>query len=203
MTSDQKIEDQKYWNNKWEDKETTYQTGFAQEAYKIISKNNLNSILDLGCGSGGDSIYFQKMGLVVTAIDRSEVAIKKLKSESNKVNAIKIDIADLDFPNNSFDVVYSHLSLHYFNDETTSDIFNRIYRILKPNGYFFVKCRSVKDKRYGQGNEMEKNVFFSEHIRHFFTENYMDKKLKSFEVVSIKDIQSSENGFIEAIAKKN
>ena len=37
-----------------------------------------------------------------------------------------------------FDVIYANLSLHYFNDKTTTKIFSNLLKLLNKNGYLFV-----------------------------------------------------------------
>ena len=46
------------------------------------SSPNHQKILDLGCGSGRDSIYFGSLGFQVTAIDNSEVLIDIAKTNT-------------------------------------------------------------------------------------------------------------------------
>lgn len=46
---------------------------------EIFKKNNVNSVLDLSCGTGVDSIALIKLGYDVTSIDLSKDMIKKTK----------------------------------------------------------------------------------------------------------------------------
>ena len=66
-------------------------------------------------------------GLNVTSVDFSESGIKRLnelsKEKGLKIDAIQTDIRKINFPDNSFDVIYAHLSLHYFDVEITTQIF--------------------------------------------------------------------------------
>ena len=69
-------------------------------------------------------------------------------------NFAKRSLSKINFNNNSFDIIYAHLSLHYFTDKITTKIFNKLYTILKPNGIIFIKYKSVKDTLYGQGEKI-------------------------------------------------
>ena len=54
-----------------------------QKRFEVLSRiGNLNgaSILDLGCGSGRDSLYFLEKGYIVTSVDASEEMVR-LSSE--------------------------------------------------------------------------------------------------------------------------
>lgn len=195
-----------YWKNKWSDRPLEPANNFARRAYVLVKSKKLKSLLDLGCGDGRDSIYFSNKGLLVTSVDFSESGIAKLKTQSQKIKCIAEDIRDIDFPDNSFDVIYAHLSLHYFDDESTSKIFDNLFRILKKGGFIFIKCKSVDDALFGKGEKVGENMYKKGHIRHSFTKDYMTKKLKSFKIIRVRKTSSVyheyKSAFIEAIATK-
>ena len=65
-------------------------------------------ILDLGCGSGRDSLYFLQKGYDVTAVDASEEMVK-LSSELTKNKTLYLKIQDIDFQN-QFDGIWKSIS---------------------------------------------------------------------------------------------
>ena len=71
---------------------------------------NVNTILDLGCGTGGHLIPLAKRGYHVTGVDRSEYmlkcALKKMKQENVEGELLKGDICSIDLKR-QFDVVIS------------------------------------------------------------------------------------------------
>ncbi len=202
------MNDKKYWEDTWNNDKRWPTSKFAQKAYPIIKQNNLNKMLDLGCGSGRDSLYFADRNLDVTALDFSDSGIKKLKTNNTKqdIECINQDIRDVNFPESTFDVVYAHLSLHYFTDSELEKIIKKLYKSLQKGGYIFIKCKSTKDYLYGKGKKKEEDMFFYKHWRHFFSKEYMKKKLSSFNVVKISESEATEYGFkssfVEAIVRK-
>ena len=134
--------------------------------------------------------------------------IEKKKIEN--INTIVADINNLNL-NNKFDVIYANLSLHYFDDKTTTNIFSKLLKFLNQNGYLFVRCKSVEDPLYGIGNEIEKNVFNNKgKVQHLFSKEYLKEKLKGYSIIKIRRTSSKhltmEKGvvnscFIEAIAQ--
>ena len=110
------------------------------------------------------------------------------------------------FQENLFDVIYAHLSLHYFDDEITLQIFNRLYYCLKPNGMIFVKCKSIEDPLFGKGKKLGENMYLEGHLRHFFDKEFMKMNLNKFKIIKIKKSSSKyhhcKSNFIEAIAIK-
>jgi len=134
-------------------------------------------ILELGCGVGNDTLFFASHGHSVVATDISEVIIEKDQRlfPDSGVEFSVLDMAKpLPYTDGSFDMVYAHLSIHYFDHRTTQDVVAEIARVLESGGMFAFACKSTKDFHYGNGEEIEKNVFVSKsgHVRHLFDEAY-------------------------------
>lgn len=175
-------------------------------------KSKHKTLLDLGCGAGRDSLYFAQKGLKVTATDWSQSGLDQLRklAEKNKVANLEViqqDISKLTFNPNSFDVIYAHLSLHYFDDETTKQICDKLYSVLKKDGLLFIKCKSTDDMLYGRGRKLEENMYkHRDHVRHFFNKEYMTALLAKFQIIKVRRsssvYHSYKSSFIEAIAKK-
>jgi len=203
-----------HWNNahaeQWLHKHSTNKTAFAKEVGRKISPDS--SVLELGCGEGNDSIYFAELGHAIVATDFSDVAIEQDKKRWNHPNlTFKVhDISEaLEFGDASFDTVYARLSLHYFTDETTRDIFHEIVRVLKPGGELYFMCKSTDDHIYGQGDEIEADMYeLKGHVRHFFSKDYVlsllddvDLSAKNIET-GVEQIYDRQSAFIKVAASK-
>ncbi|MEO3809591.1 class I SAM-dependent methyltransferase [Sphaerisporangium sp. B11E5] len=107
-------------------------------------------VLDLGSGRGRDSLLFAEAGMRVTAMDFSAVALAALPEG---VEAVKHSIADVPYPlpPASYDMVYARLSLHYFDVDTTHEVFGEIHRLLRPQGLLVALVNSIDDAEYGTG----------------------------------------------------
>lgn len=71
--------------------------------------------------------------MIATDVENTvlDLASKKAEMNSVKICVQKVDMRqDLPFKDDSFGIVYAHLSLHYFNKETTIRIFDEIQRVL-------------------------------------------------------------------------
>src|ERR1051325_1888346 len=93
-------------------------------------------VLEIGCGIGTDGAQFAKAGADYTGIDLTPAAIELARRRfalSGLPGEFRVsDAEDLDFPNDSFDVVYSHGVLHHTPDIEAA--VGEIHRVLKPGG---------------------------------------------------------------------
>jgi len=107
-------------------------------------------VLDLGCGDGVDSLYFQDNGFNVSALDISNVAISENITKNGNIDWRVYNIGDANIPykDGEFDLIFCRLSLHYFDRYDTNLILYDIRRKLKNDGtlYFTVKSQNLKDK---------------------------------------------------------
>ncbi|MBA3724370.1 MAG: class I SAM-dependent methyltransferase [Candidatus Levybacteria bacterium] len=211
MANDQK----QFWNNRHELASPAHVlangevTAFALEVQSVISPQSV--MLEIGCGVGNDSLYFASKGHTVVSTDLSEVAIKKNKIRNNADN-VTFQVLDISRPTPfeamKFDVIYARLSLHYFSDKVTKQIFKELSRVLKPGGYLCFLCKSVDDTSYGKGVELEKDMFEDAgHVRHFFSEKYALECLgKDFAVELLQKgeehFYTRDSAYVKVIAKR-
>jgi SAM-dependent methyltransferase len=94
------------------------------------------TLLEVGSGTGQDSVYFQQEGLVVTAVDLSPSMVMRTREKG--INAFVRDVMDLGFPEGSFDSAYSlNTLLHVPNAELDAALL-AIRTVLAPGGLFYL-----------------------------------------------------------------
>lgn len=163
---------QKYSQNGYGDKPSI----FAKEFVEFLKQQNITSgkILELGAGLGQDGKYFEELGFDVVKTD--------LKP-SESVRFLDMTRFPWNFADDSFDVVYAHLSLHYFDDTTTRQIFNEIYRVLNKTGFLAFLVNSKSDPQYNPVNENENGLlvidnqqkrFFDLDLARHFTDDFSE-----------------------------
>jgi ubiquinone/menaquinone biosynthesis C-methylase UbiE len=125
---------------------------YAVESEKKFGRRS--RVCDVGGGIGVDAIYFAIMGHSVVNVDVSDVALKVSKNRaideklSNfEVQVVELGSETLPFADETFDVVYSRLALHYFTQRQSINIFKELNRILKGGGKTFVVVKSPEDER--------------------------------------------------------
>ena len=97
-------------------------------------------LLEVGCGIGVDSIQLAKRGFQVTAVDLTENALAVAKQFAARREAtvdFRLGNAEgLDFPDESFDAIYSFGVLHHTPDIKRSVA--EVHRVLRPGGTAYV-----------------------------------------------------------------
>jgi len=93
-------------------------------------------VLEIGCGLGTDGAQFAEAGAIYTGVDLTEAAIELARKRFELFNLPgEFRVADaekLDFPDESFDIVYSHGVLHHTPDIAAAVA--EVHRVLKPGG---------------------------------------------------------------------
>jgi len=172
----------KYLQSDWIGKHTF----FAESVIDFFPRNG--NLIDLGAGLGQDSRYFSLNGFKVTSVDLSKTAIRIAKELAKKQNLkykiLKLDLSNkLPFKDESFDIVYSHLALHYWDIVETKKLFSEIYRILKTGGIFATLVNTMDDPEtkifkkiddylYFDPKGIVKRYFTIEHLETFISDKY-------------------------------
>jgi SAM-dependent methyltransferase len=93
-------------------------------------------VLEIGCGLGTDGAQFAKAGAEYTGIDLTDASVELARKRfelSGLPGEFRVaDAEQLDFPDASFDLVYSHGVLHHTPDIGAA--VQEIHRVLKPAG---------------------------------------------------------------------
>jgi SAM-dependent methyltransferase len=93
-------------------------------------------VLEIGCGLGTDGAQFAKAGADYTGIDLTEAAVDLARERFALFNLPgtfrTADAENLDFADESFDLVYSHGVLHHTPD--TERAVREVHRVLRNNG---------------------------------------------------------------------
>ena len=107
-------------------------------------------LLDAGCGSGRNLIYFLREGLNVCGVDISPDAIAHVRSLARGLaphlpeeNFRREPVELMSFADASFDAVLSSAVLHFARDEAHwLAMLREMWRVLKPGGIFFSRLAS-------------------------------------------------------------
>jgi tellurite methyltransferase len=117
-------------------------------------------ILDAGCGSGRNLVYFLRENFQVFGVDSNADAIDYVrylaKSLAPDISAENFQISAIEkmpFADATFDWVLSNAVLHFADDEHQfNEMLQEMWRVLKPSGVLFARLAST----IGIENKVEK-----------------------------------------------
>lgn len=109
----------------------------------ILENENIqpnDSVLDIGCGTGQTAAFLvERFNCQVTAIDNHPIMVEKAKRRFKKMEApVKVmegDVQNLDFVDNSFDLIIAE-SVIVFTDISRS--LKELSRVLKSDGHLIM-----------------------------------------------------------------
>lgn len=189
MSSIEKDNSLKYWDdihNKYERNEIKLDDWL--DKFESIIKDCSTPILDLGCGSGNDTLYLIEKGKEVISCDQSSNAISNIIKNFPEVYDTKcFDMLDgMPFDSDSFELIIADLCLHYFKKEDTVKLLNEIKRILVSGGHLIFRVNSINDVNHGagQGNEIEHHLYETsdKRFKRFFDEDDIRFFFKDFDI---------------------
>jgi SAM-dependent methyltransferase len=105
------------------------------EAAEFAASGGLR-VLEIGCGLGTDGAQFARAGADYTGVDLTEAAVELARRRFELFDLPgefrTADAENLDFREESFDLVYSHGVLHHTPD--TERAVREVHRVLRPGG---------------------------------------------------------------------
>lgn len=153
-----------------------------KEYYSWMAKElpeNAKEILDIGCGTGLelDAVFGRYPEMQVTAIDLSEVMLRRLKEKhkDRKLHLICEDYFIANFGEECYDAAISFETLHHFTAEKKREVFQKLYKSIKPGGCY-IECD------YIAGSIEEEELLLSECKRRRKRDGIPDNTFVHFDI---------------------
>ncbi len=128
---------------------------YTRKAFQLLPELEKPRILDIGCGSGVATIELAKLSNgEIIGIDIDQSLLDKLnrkieeKGFSNRMKTLKCSLFEMNFPDESFDIIWSEGSIFIIGFETGLKEWNRL---LKTNGFLV-----VHDEKKNISNKLKK-----------------------------------------------
>ena len=164
-----------------------------------ISKTNPKNILEIGCGSATLSIFLNKQGIEVTAVDKDSDIIKTagqaVGNHGAEINFKLADAFNLPFSDKIFDAVFSQGVMEHFKDNEIASLIKEQLRVSKkvffsvPNKYY--NHKDFGNERLLHSKEWERilaefDIFLSKNYYTIRLKRNLLKKLPIMYMVGIK-----------------
>ena len=156
------------------------------------------TILDVGCGSGRDSLYFLEKGYIVTSVDASEEMVR-LSSELTGQKSHCMNMQDIEFKN-EFNGIWACASLLHVDKGSTEDLLSNLGKALKTDGCLYASYK------YGDGAQIKGDRFFNNYDESTFEEvvdNVVEFEIENYWIT--KDLRPDriDEKWLNVILKKS
>ena len=182
---------------------TNYQNKtYGDDACKLIidflDKYKVDSAIDLGCGSGNETVYMVKNGIKVLAIDRQlnqDFILNRLSdSEKQLISFKESSFEDVELPKTK--LLTAFFSIPFCNPNNFDELWTKIYNSIEDNGYFVGQLFGDRDA----WNVVKSiNTFSIDKVKEYL-KNYNIIKLEEIEYVRESD--NKKWHFYDIIAQK-
>ena len=123
--------------------------GRPQKAFLDVADRIAGSVLDAGCGTGENALYFAGRGCTVTGIDFLEEPITRARRKATErglpATFLVKDALTLKDWTERFDNVIDSGLFHVFNDDDRRRYVEGLATVLKPGGRLFLLCFSDEE----------------------------------------------------------
>lgn len=197
----------KTWINLQNHLKETY--GYEPESLimEYIGEVDKGKVLDLGVGTGRNSLFLSTAGFQVEGVDIEESNVenylKKAKELNLDIAATVADIRDFEVKEDEYSLIIISWVLNFFNKKDIESILSKIKKGLKPNGMVYFSVFSIEDDFYIKNldklTEEEHTLCFgdNEHYRHYYTKEEVVEYFKDLELLALR------NGMVLDIDKVN
>ena len=167
------------------------------EQYHFFEKHlkGKGTILDIGFGSGRDSLYFKSKGYGVVAIDPEEEFVKHAK-EIGLENVYKLRAEEIDFTD-KFDGIWACASLLHVSSKEMNNVLRKCCLALKNGGVMYASFK------YGDFEGDRNGRYYLDVNEKSFNRYLIGSGLKLLESTLSDDVRSGRNEkWLNIIIKK-
>ena len=176
----------------------TYGDNVCKLLIEFLDNYKIDNAIDLGCGSGNETVYMIKNGIKVLAIDRQlnqDFILNRLSDNEKKMISFKeSSFEDVELPKTK--LLTAFFSIPFCNPNNFDELWTKIYNSIEDNGYFVGQLFGDRDA----WNVVESINTFSIDKVNEYLKNYNIIKLEEIEYVRESD--NKKWHFYDIIAQK-
>ena len=176
----------------------TYGDNVCKLLIEFLDNYKIDNAIDLGCGSGNETVYMIKNGIKVLVIDRQlnqDFILNRLSDNEKKMISFKeSSFEDVELPKTK--LLTAFFSIPFCNPNNFDELWTKIYNSIEDNGYFVGQLFGDRDA----WNVVKSiNTFSIDKVKEYL-KNYNIIKLEEIEYVRESD--NKKWHFYDIIAQK-
>lgn len=144
------------------------------ERFEVYLKPGVK-VLDVGFGSGRDSLHFDAMSYEVVSIDFAEEVYYRGKNLLN-TEVLLVDVRDIKYKN-EFEGIWASAVFFHFNEQEIIDVLKRCHEALKDKGVIYLSFK------YGEEAIFRHGRYFNDFTESKFTD--LMKAVDGFDITEI------------------
>ncbi|PLX13572.1 MAG: ubiquinone biosynthesis protein UbiE [Marinilabiliales bacterium] len=118
---------------------------------KILKNAKSDEMLELGCGTGHWTEFFEEIGYNITALDISVPMLEIAKKKDLMAKFIHGNSEQLPFEDQTFNIVASITMIEFVSNQ--EKVIHEMFRVLKPGGLLVLGCLNA-DSVMGKTKEL-------------------------------------------------
>lgn len=164
-----------------------------QRFLKLLPENA--DVLDLGCGSGRDSVYMEEAGCYVTLMDGSEQMCRLAEIHTDQ-EVLHMTFEEMEFEQ-VFDGIWACASLLHVAGKDMDRIMKKVVNALQPGGILYMSFK------YGEEEEIRNHRLFHDYTEE--TARDMIMRQRGVEILDMwqsDDIRGNGQRWLNILVKK-
>ncbi len=188
----------KVWSEQYDSNENKTRDLEAMALRAILSTISFDSCLEMGCGTGKNTVWLEQKASHVKAVDLSKemMDVARTKVQTNKVNFELADInQDWNFANGQYDLAVFSLVLEHI--ENLHPVFEKLAKCIQPGGHVYMgelhpfKQYAGSKARYQTAEGEQVVTCFNHHLSDFTNAAINN----GFYITTIKEYFDEDNKF--------
>lgn len=153
-------------------------------------------VLDLGCGTGRDTVYLEDAGCYVTPMDGSEQMCRLAEIYTDK-EVLHMTFEEMEFEE-VFDGIWACASLLHVEGKDMDRIMKKVVNALKPDGVLYMSFK------YGDAEEIRNQRFFHDYTEETAYDMVMRQDgVRIVEMWQSDDVRGIETKWLNLLVKKD
>ena len=153
-------------------------------------------VLDLGCGTGRDTVYLEDAGCYVTPMDGSEQMCRLAEIYTDK-EVLHMTFEEMEFEE-VFDGIWACASLLHVEGKNMDRIMKKVVNALKPDGVIYMSFK------YGDAEEIRNQRLFHDYTEETAYDMVMRQEgVRIVEMWQSDDVRGIETKWLNLLVKKD